>query len=47
MIKGGALKKTLIYTDVVAPGNGVATKHEIRMTEVRLQESARESREAD
>ena len=34
MIRGGTLKKMLIYADMVAPGNGIGTKHEIRMTEV-------------
>lgn len=36
MIKGGTLRKTVIYTDRVAPSNGVKTTHEIRMTEVQL-----------
>lgn len=38
MIKGGALKRMVIYTDAVAPSNGVRTKHEIRMTEVQSEE---------
>lgn len=38
MIKGGTLKKMVIYRDMVAPSNGIRTKHEIRMTEVQLQE---------
>lgn len=38
MIKGGTLKKMVIYTDVVAPSNAMRTKHQIRMTEVQLQE---------
>ncbi|XP_029698573.1 laminin subunit alpha-1 isoform X2 [Takifugu rubripes] len=33
MIKGGTLKKMVIYMDVVAPSNGIRTNHEIRMTE--------------
>uniref|UniRef100_H3C8W5 Laminin, alpha 1 n=1 Tax=Tetraodon nigroviridis TaxID=99883 RepID=H3C8W5_TETNG len=33
MIRGGTLKKMVIYTDMVAPSNGITTKHEIRMTE--------------
>lgn len=37
MIRGGTLKKMVIYADMVAPSNGISTKHEIRMTEVRLQ----------
>lgn len=36
MIKGGTLKKMVIYTDMAAPSNGIKTKHEIRMTEVQL-----------
>lgn len=42
MIKGGTLKKMVIYMDVVAPSNGIKTKHEIRMTEVQFQESEQE-----
>lgn len=34
MIRGGTLKKFVIYTDMVTPGNGVRTPHHIRMTEV-------------
>uniref|UniRef100_A0A3Q1IEZ3 Laminin subunit alpha-1 n=1 Tax=Anabas testudineus TaxID=64144 RepID=A0A3Q1IEZ3_ANATE len=33
MMRGGAMKKIVIYTDMVAPGNGVRTQHDIRMTE--------------
>lgn len=40
MMRGGALKKMVIYTDMVAPGNGIPTKHEIRMTEVQFQPNA-------
>lgn len=36
MIKGGTLKKMVIYVDAVAPSNGIETKQEIRMTEVQL-----------
>lgn len=36
MIKGGTLKKMVIYTDMAAPSNSIKTKHEIRMTEVQL-----------
>lgn len=36
-MRGGILRKFVIYTDMVAPGNGVMTPHEIRMTEVQLQ----------
>lgn len=42
MMKGGTLKKMVIYMDMVAPSNGIKTKHEIRMTEVQLQESQQE-----
>lgn len=34
MLRGGTLKKFIIYTDIVAPSNGVKTRHDIRMTEV-------------
>lgn len=43
MMKGGTLKKMVIYRDVVAPSNGVRTQHEIRMTEVELEESEKQS----
>uniref|UniRef100_A0A3Q1CA21 Laminin, alpha 1 n=1 Tax=Amphiprion ocellaris TaxID=80972 RepID=A0A3Q1CA21_AMPOC len=33
LMRGGALRKLVIYTDVVAPGNGVRTQHDIRLTE--------------
>ncbi|KAM9826836.1 laminin subunit alpha-1 [Neosynchiropus ocellatus] len=33
LIKGGTLRKLVIYTDVVAPQNGIKTQHEIRLTE--------------
>ncbi|XP_067342410.1 laminin subunit alpha-1 isoform X1 [Channa argus] len=33
MIRGGSLKKFVIYTDMVAPVSGVQTKHYIKMTE--------------
>uniref|UniRef100_A0A8D3ECZ6 Laminin, alpha 1 n=1 Tax=Scophthalmus maximus TaxID=52904 RepID=A0A8D3ECZ6_SCOMX len=33
LMRGGILRKFVIYTDMVAPGNGVMTPHEIRMTE--------------
>lgn len=36
-MRGGTLKKLVIYTDMVAPSNGVRTQHDIRMTEVQLQ----------
>lgn len=39
MIRGGTLKKMVIYTDMVAPSNGITTKHEIRMTEVQNSQS--------
>ncbi|KAK5897644.1 hypothetical protein CgunFtcFv8_015135, partial [Champsocephalus gunnari] len=35
LMRGGAMRKLVIYTDVVAPGNGVSTPHAIRMTEHR------------
>lgn len=34
MMRGGTLRKFVIYTDMVAPGNGVRTQHSIRITEV-------------
>ncbi|CAJ1081613.1 laminin subunit alpha-1 isoform X3 [Xyrichtys novacula] len=33
MMRGGTLRKLVIYTDMVAPDNGIKTKHDIRMTE--------------
>ncbi|CAB1439667.1 unnamed protein product [Pleuronectes platessa] len=33
LMRGGTLRKLVIYTDVVAPSNGVTTQHDIRMTE--------------
>ncbi|XP_058485060.1 laminin subunit alpha-1 isoform X1 [Solea solea] len=33
MMRGGTLKKHVIYTDMVAPSNGIKTQHNIRMTE--------------
>ncbi|GLD72486.1 laminin subunit alpha-1-like protein, partial [Lates japonicus] len=33
LMRGGTLKKLVIYTDMVAPSNGVRTQHDIRMTE--------------
>ncbi|XP_065805141.1 laminin subunit alpha-1 [Labrus bergylta] len=33
MIRGGTLRKLVIYTDIVAPGNGIRTQHDIMMTE--------------
>ncbi|KAF1373388.1 hypothetical protein PFLUV_G00260050 [Perca fluviatilis] len=33
LMRGGAMRKLVIYTDMVAPGNGVRTQHDIRMTE--------------
>ncbi|XP_069368064.1 laminin subunit alpha-1 isoform X2 [Paralichthys olivaceus] len=33
LMRGGTLKKLVIYTDMVAPSNGVTTQHDIRMTE--------------
>lgn len=45
MIRGGTQKKMVIYTDMVAPSNGVKTKQEIRMTEVQLHSvTARQTR---
>ncbi|KAK5850322.1 hypothetical protein PBY51_014581 [Eleginops maclovinus] len=35
LMRGGAMRKLVIYTDMVAPGNGVRTPHAIRMTEHR------------
>uniref|UniRef100_A0A3B4Z2A9 Basement membrane-specific heparan sulfate proteoglycan core protein n=1 Tax=Stegastes partitus TaxID=144197 RepID=A0A3B4Z2A9_9TELE len=33
LMRGGTLRKLVIYTDMVAPGNGVRTQHDIRLTE--------------
>uniref|UniRef100_A0A8D0CXN5 Laminin subunit alpha-1 n=1 Tax=Sander lucioperca TaxID=283035 RepID=A0A8D0CXN5_SANLU len=33
LMRGGAMRKLVIYMDMVAPGNGVKTQHDIRMTE--------------
>ncbi|XP_068604397.1 laminin subunit alpha-1 [Brachionichthys hirsutus] len=33
VVRGGTLRKLVIYTDVVAPGNGIATQHDVSMTE--------------
>lgn len=33
-MRGGTLRKLAIYTDMVAPSNGVTTQHDIRLTEV-------------
>ncbi|XP_077410965.1 laminin subunit alpha-1 [Vanacampus margaritifer] len=33
LMRGGALRKLLIYTDMVAPDNGIRTQHDIRLTE--------------
>ncbi|XP_073344237.1 laminin subunit alpha-1 [Pagrus major] len=33
LIRGGSLRKLVIYTDMVAPSNGVRSQHVIRMTE--------------
>ncbi|XP_051240878.1 laminin subunit alpha-1 isoform X1 [Dicentrarchus labrax] len=33
LIRGGTLRKLVIYTDMVAPGNGIRTQHDIRLTE--------------
>ncbi|XP_076577630.1 laminin subunit alpha-1 [Chaetodon auriga] len=33
LIRGGTLRKLVIYTDMVAPRNGIRTQHDIRMTE--------------
>ncbi len=38
LIRGGTLKKVVIYTDIVAPSVGIRTQHDIRMTEVQLLE---------
>uniref|UniRef100_A0A8C6SNV4 Basement membrane-specific heparan sulfate proteoglycan core protein n=1 Tax=Neogobius melanostomus TaxID=47308 RepID=A0A8C6SNV4_9GOBI len=39
LMRGGTLRKLVIYTDMVAPGNGVRAHHDIRLTEV-LQKKA-------
>uniref|UniRef100_A0A3Q2V502 Laminin, alpha 1 n=1 Tax=Haplochromis burtoni TaxID=8153 RepID=A0A3Q2V502_HAPBU len=33
LMRGGTLRKLAIYTDMVAPSNGVTTQHDIRLTE--------------
>ncbi|XP_029282402.1 laminin subunit alpha-1-like, partial [Cottoperca gobio] len=33
LMRGGAMRKLVIYTDMVAPGSGIRTRHDIRMTE--------------
>uniref|UniRef100_A0A668THK2 Uncharacterized protein n=1 Tax=Oreochromis aureus TaxID=47969 RepID=A0A668THK2_OREAU len=33
LMRGGTLRKLAIYTDIIAPGNGVTTQHDIRLTE--------------
>ncbi|XP_053268611.1 laminin subunit alpha-1 [Pleuronectes platessa] len=33
LMRGGTLRKLVIYTDMVAPSNGITTQHDIRMTE--------------
>ncbi|XP_061614328.1 laminin subunit alpha-1 isoform X2 [Phyllopteryx taeniolatus] len=33
LMRGGALRKLLIYTEMVAPDNGIRTQHDIRLTE--------------
>ncbi|KAM7389954.1 hypothetical protein PAMA_008234 [Pampus argenteus] len=33
LMRGGTLMKLVIYTDMVAPGNGVRSQHDIRLTE--------------
>ena len=35
LMRGGALKKLVIYRDMVAPSNGIRTRHDIPMTEVK------------
>ncbi|XP_029935743.1 laminin subunit alpha-1 [Myripristis murdjan] len=35
LMRGGTLRKLVIYTDMVAPGNGIATQHDISLTEHR------------
>lgn len=44
MIRGGTLKKFVIYKDMVTPGNGVRTQHDIRMTEVQWDDSGLKQR---
>ena len=36
LMRGGSLRKLVIYTDMVAPSNGIRSQHVIRMTEVWL-----------
>ncbi|KAG8009698.1 Laminin subunit alpha-1, partial [Nibea albiflora] len=33
LMRGGTLRKLVIYTDMVAPRNGIRTQHDVRMTE--------------
>ncbi|XP_037619286.1 laminin subunit alpha-1, partial [Sebastes umbrosus] len=33
LMRGGTMRKLVIYTDMVAPSNGIRTPHDIRMTE--------------
>ncbi|XP_015258513.1 PREDICTED: laminin subunit alpha-1-like, partial [Cyprinodon variegatus] len=33
LMRGGTLRKHVIYTDMVAPSNGIATQHDIRLME--------------
>ncbi|XP_028290565.1 laminin subunit alpha-1 isoform X3 [Gouania willdenowi] len=33
LMRGGNLRSLVIYRDMVAPGNGISTQHDIRMTE--------------
>ncbi|KAM4543486.1 laminin subunit alpha-1 [Fundulus diaphanus] len=33
LMRGGALRKHVIYTDMVAPSNGIETRHDIRLME--------------
>ncbi|XP_059205207.1 laminin subunit alpha-1 [Centropristis striata] len=33
LMRGGAMRKLVIYTDMVAPSNGVSTQHDVTMTE--------------
>ncbi|XP_074549755.1 laminin subunit alpha-1 [Halichoeres trimaculatus] len=33
MMRGGTLRKLVIYTDMIAPGNSIKTQHDIMMTE--------------
>ncbi|XP_053198733.1 laminin subunit alpha-1 [Scomber japonicus] len=33
LLRGGTLRNLVIYTDMVAPGNGIRTQHNVRLTE--------------